>query len=165
MGKYPDLAQPLVGFAQRLGSRPLVLEAGLVQLLLSLGQRPLSLGELVPEPLYALILGLEPRECIGVLGPAGSGRASITYAQELPRPGSSDVSGENEKQVGVPNPRALASFTSVSATGRSTSPASIRLIYAAKVACDFASPRIERRARTRAALVSSAIVSSASVCS
>ena len=64
LGKSPDFAQPLVRFGQGLGCHPF---AGLVQVLLNLCQRPLGVGELFPEPMLALILGLESRECIGVL--------------------------------------------------------------------------------------------------
>jgi hypothetical protein len=73
LGKHPGLAQPLAGFAQRLGCHPLALEAGLIQILLSFCQRLLSLGELIPEATLALILGLEARECISVLSPARLG--------------------------------------------------------------------------------------------
>ena len=70
--KHPDIAQPLASCAQRrLGCHPF---AGLVQLPLSLCQRPLSVGQLFPEPTLALTLGLEPRECIGVLSPARLGQ-------------------------------------------------------------------------------------------
>jgi hypothetical protein len=64
LGKSPDFAQPLVRFAQGLGCH---LFAGLVQVLLNLCQRPLGVGELFPEPMLPLILGLESRKGIGVL--------------------------------------------------------------------------------------------------
>ena len=89
-------------FAQRLGCHPLALEAGLAQILLSLCQRPLSLGELFPEPMLTLTLGLEPRECIGVLSSARLGQGLDRLSQELPCPGSPDVSGENKKELRVP---------------------------------------------------------------
>ena len=91
-----------MGFAQRLGCLPLALEAGLVRILLSLCQRPLSLGELVPEPTLALILGLESHECISVLSSARLGQGLDRLSQELPCPGSPDVSGENKKELRVP---------------------------------------------------------------
>ena len=99
LGKHPDFAQPLVSFAQRLGCHPF---AGLVQIPLSLCQRPLSVGELFPEPMLALILGLEPRECIGVLSSARLGQRLDRLAQELPRPGPPDMSSEDKKQLRVP---------------------------------------------------------------
>src|SRR6266545_2020624 len=64
LGTHPDFARPLVSCAQRLGRH---LFAGLVQVPLSLCQRRLGVGQLFPEPTLALTLGLEPRECIGVL--------------------------------------------------------------------------------------------------
>ena len=96
MGKHPDLAQPLVSFARRLGCHPLARGT------LSLCQRPLGLGELFPEPLLALILGLESRECIGVLSSARLGQGLDRLSQELSCPGSPDVSGENKKELRVP---------------------------------------------------------------
>src|SRR5439155_21857714 len=54
---YPDVAQPLASCTQRrLGCHPF---AGLVQVALSRCQRPLSAGQLFPEPTLALTLGLE----------------------------------------------------------------------------------------------------------
>ncbi|MGB2953870.1 MAG: hypothetical protein WBB74_10855 [Gaiellaceae bacterium] len=103
LGKHPDLAQPLVSFGQTLCSFGVrCLEAGLVQVLLSLCQRPLGLGQLFPEPTLALILGLESRECIGVLSPARLGQGLDRLSQELPCPSSPDVSGENKKELRVP---------------------------------------------------------------
>ena len=102
LGKHPDLAQPLVSFAQRLGYHPLALDASLIQILLSLCQRTLSLGELFPEPTPALILGLESRERISVLSSARLGQGLDRLSQELPCPGSPDVSGENKKELRVP---------------------------------------------------------------
>ncbi len=97
LGKHPDLAQPLVSLTQRLGCNPF---AGLVQVLLNRCQRPLSVGELFPEPLLALILGLESREGIGVLSWLGQGLDRLS--QELPCPGSPDVSGEDKQELRVP---------------------------------------------------------------
>jgi hypothetical protein len=148
LGTHPDFAQPLLSCAQRLGRHPF---AGLVEVTLSTCQRRLSLGQLFPEPTLALSLGLEPRQCIRVLSPARLGQRLDRLAQQLPCPGSPDVSGASRSS-------ALASLTSVSATGRSTSPASIRLICAAERPLRRANPRIERPAPTRASLVTSAIV-------
>jgi hypothetical protein len=102
LGKHPYLAQPLVSFAQRLGCLTLALEAGLVQVPLSLCQRPLGLGELFPEPALEVILGLESPECISVLSSARLGQGLGRLSQELPCPGSPDVSGENKKELRVP---------------------------------------------------------------
>ena len=55
LGAHPDFAQPLLSCAQRLGCHPF---AGLVQVPLSLCQRRLGVGQLFPEPLLALTLGL-----------------------------------------------------------------------------------------------------------
>ena len=100
MGKHPDFAQPLLSLAQRLGCHHPF--AGLVQIPLSLCQRPLGLGELFPEPTLALILGLESRQCIGVLSSARLGQRLDRLSQELPCPGSPDVSGEDKKELRVP---------------------------------------------------------------
>jgi len=99
LGKQPDLAHPLVRCAQRLGCHPF---ASLVQVPLSLCQRPLSVGQLVPEPMLALTLGLEPRKRIGVLSSARLGQRLDRLSQELPGSGSPDMSGENKKQLRVP---------------------------------------------------------------
>ena len=96
MGKDPDLAQALVPFTQRPDHQPLV------QILRSLCQRPLGLREFFPEPTLALILGLESRQCIGLLSSARLGQSLDRLAQELPCPGSPDVSGEDKKQLHVP---------------------------------------------------------------
>ncbi|MGH3113704.1 MAG: hypothetical protein ACRDOP_09590, partial [Gaiellaceae bacterium] len=102
LGKHPDFAQPLVRFAQRLGCHPFGLEAGLVQIPLSLRQRPLGGGELFPEPMLALTLGLEARARIGVLSSARLGQGLDRLTQELPGPGSADVSGEDKKELRIP---------------------------------------------------------------
>src|SRR5712691_4042995 len=65
-------------------------------------QRPLGVGELFPEPLLALIVGLESRECIGVLSSAWLGQGLNRLSQELPCPRSPDVSGEDKKELRVP---------------------------------------------------------------
>jgi hypothetical protein len=57
------LAQALLRCPRRRGCHPL---AGLVQVLLSLSQCRLGVGQLFPQPPLALGLGLEPRERIGV---------------------------------------------------------------------------------------------------
>jgi hypothetical protein len=97
LGTPPDFAQPLVSCAQRLGWF-----AGLVQVPLSLCQRRLSVGQPFPEPALAVILGLEPRECIGVLSSARLGHRLDRLSQQLPCPGSPDMSGEDKKQLRVP---------------------------------------------------------------
>ena len=163
LGKHPDLAQPLVSFAQRPGCHPLALEAGLVQVPLSLCQRPLGLGELFPEPTLALILGLKSRERIRALSSARLGQGLDRLSQELPCPGSPDVCGENKKELRVPieglgelyqglsnGPLDLARLDPADLRGREAAPPR--------------QPRMERRARTRASLITSAIVSSASIC-
>jgi hypothetical protein len=99
LGTHPDFAQPLVSCARRLGCHPF---AGLVQVPLSLCQGPLSVGQLFPEPMLALTLGLEPRQCIGVLNSARLGQRLDRLSQELPCPGSPDMSGEDKKQLRVP---------------------------------------------------------------
>jgi hypothetical protein len=78
----------LPAFAQRLGCHPRALEAGLVQIPLSLRQRPLGLGELFPQPTLALILGLESRERISLISSARLGQGLDRLTQQLPRPGS-----------------------------------------------------------------------------
>ena len=93
LGKDPDLAQPLVRFTQRPDHHLLV------QILC---QRPLGLREFFPEPTLALILGLESRQCIGLLSSARLGQGLHRLSQELPCPGSPDVSGEDKKQLRVP---------------------------------------------------------------
>jgi hypothetical protein len=103
LGKHPDLAQPLASFAQGLCSfRARCLEAGLVQIPLSLSQRPLGVSELIPEPLLALILGLQSRQRIGVLSPNRLGQGLDRLSQKLPCPRSPDVSGKDKKQLRVP---------------------------------------------------------------
>ena len=52
--------------------------------------------------MLALILGLESRECIGVLSSAWLGQGLDRLSQELPCPGSADMSGENKKELRVP---------------------------------------------------------------
>ena len=99
LGAHPDFARPLVSFALRLGRHPF---AGLVQVPLSRCQRRLGVGQLSPDPLLALTLGLEPRECISVLGSTRLGHRLDRLSQELPCPRSPDMSGENKKQLGVP---------------------------------------------------------------
>jgi hypothetical protein len=96
---HPDLAQPLVSCALRLGCHPL---AGLVQVPLSLCQRRLSVGQLFPEPTLALTLGLEPRECIRVLSSDRLGHGLDRLSQQLPCSSSPDMSSENKKQLRVP---------------------------------------------------------------
>jgi hypothetical protein len=96
LGKHPDLAQALASFAQRLGCH---LSA---RGMLSLCQRPLGLGELFPEPMLALILGLESRQCIGLFGSAWLGQGLDRLSEELPCPGSPDVSGEDKEDLRVP---------------------------------------------------------------
>jgi hypothetical protein len=103
LGKHPDFAQPLVSFGQALCSFGVrCLEAGLVQVPLSLCQRPLGVGKLFPEPMLALILGLESREYIGVFSSAWLGQGVDRLSEELPCPGSADVSGEDKKELRVP---------------------------------------------------------------
>jgi hypothetical protein len=51
--------------------------------------------------MLALILGLESRECIGLFGSAWLGQGLDRLSEELPRPGSPDVSGEDKKQLRV----------------------------------------------------------------
>jgi hypothetical protein len=92
LGAHPDIAQPLVSWAL----------PALIQVQLSLCQRRLSVGQLFPEPTLALILGLEPRECIGVLSSARLGHRLDRLSQQLPCSSSSDMSGENKKQLRVP---------------------------------------------------------------
>ena len=99
LGTHPDFAQPLLSCARRLGRHPF---AGLVQLPLSLSQRRLSVGQLVPEPTLALALGLEPRERIGLLSSARPGQRLDRPSQQLPCSGPPDMSGENKKQLRVP---------------------------------------------------------------
>jgi hypothetical protein len=96
--KHPHFTQPPMSSAQRLGPS----FASLVQVLLSLGQRPLSLGQLFPEPLLALILGLESRECTGVLSPTRLGQGLDRLSHELPCPRSPDMSSEDKQQLRVP---------------------------------------------------------------
>src|SRR6266540_2780211 len=99
LGTHPDLAQPRLSFAQRLGRHPF---AGLVQVPPSLCQRRLGVGQLFPQPTFALTLGLEPCERIGVLNAARLGHRLDRLSQQLPGPGSADMSGENKKQLRVP---------------------------------------------------------------
>src|SRR5712692_1561218 len=62
LAEHPDLAQPLLNSAHGLSSFPVCcLQARLAQVLLSLRQRPLGLGQLFPEPILARILALEVR--------------------------------------------------------------------------------------------------------
>ena len=96
LGKDPDLAQPLVRFTQRPNHHLLV------QILLSLCQRSLGLREFFPEPTLALILGLESRQRIGLLSSARLGQGLDRLSQELPCPGSPDVSGEDKQELRVP---------------------------------------------------------------
>jgi hypothetical protein len=103
LGKHPELAQPLVSLGQALCSFGVRrLEASLVQVPPSLCQRPLGLGELFPEPMLALILGLESRQCIGLFGSAWLGQGLDRLSEKLPCPGSPDVSGEDKKKLRVP---------------------------------------------------------------
>jgi hypothetical protein len=99
LGTHPDFAQPLASCAPRLGRHPF---AGPVEVPLSLCQRRLGVGQLFPQPTLALTLGLEPRECIGILSAARLEHRLDRLSQQLPRPGSPDMSGENKKQLRVP---------------------------------------------------------------
>src|SRR6266540_3846339 len=85
LGTHPDLAQPRLSCAQRLGRHPF---PGLAQLPLSLRQRRLGVGQLFPEPTLALTLDLEPRECLGVLSAARLGhrldRADLRSREAAP---------------------------------------------------------------------------------
>jgi hypothetical protein len=99
LGTHPDFAQPLASFAPRLGCHPF---AGLVQLPLTRCHRRLGVGQFFPEPLLARPLSLEPRERIGVLSAARFGHRLDRLSQKLPCPGSSDMSGEDKKQLRVP---------------------------------------------------------------
>ena len=96
LGKDPDLAQALVPFTQRPDHQPLV------QILRSLCQRSLGLREFFPESTLALILGLESRQCVGLLRSAWLGQGLDRFSQEPSCPGSPDVSGEDKKQLRVP---------------------------------------------------------------
>ena len=98
-GKHPVLARPLASRAQRLDCRPF---AGPIQVPLSLRQRPLSAGQLFPQPTLALTLGLEPRKRSGMLSPAQLGQRLDRLSQKLPCPGSPDMTGEDKKQLRVP---------------------------------------------------------------
>jgi hypothetical protein len=103
LGKHPEFAQPLLSFGQALCSLATrYLEAGLVQILLSLCRHPLGVGQLFPEPMLALILGLEPRECIALFSSAWLGQGLDRLSQELPCPCTPDVSGEDKKELRVP---------------------------------------------------------------
>jgi hypothetical protein len=99
LGTHPDFAQPLMSGAQRFGCHPF---AARVQVPLSLCQRRLGVGQLFPESLLALTLGLEPRERIGALSAARLEHRLDRLSQKLPCPGSPDMSGENKKQLRVP---------------------------------------------------------------
>jgi hypothetical protein len=99
LGTHPDFAQPLASCAPRLGRHPF---AGPVEVPLSLCQRRLGVAQLFPQPTLALTLGLEPRECIGILSAARLEHRLDRLSQQLPRPGSPDMSGENKKQLRVP---------------------------------------------------------------
>lgn len=99
LGKHRDFARPLVSFAQGLGCHPV---ASLIQVLLNLGQRPLGVGEFFPKPMLALILGLESREGIDVLSSVWLGQGLDRLPQQLPCPGSSDVSGKDKQELRVP---------------------------------------------------------------
>src|SRR6266511_3790067 len=99
LGTHPDLAQPRLSCAQRLGRHPF---PGLAQLPLSLRQRRLGVGQLFPEPTLALTLDLEPRECLGVLSAARLGHRLDRLSQQLACPRSPDMSSENKKQLRVP---------------------------------------------------------------
>ena len=52
--------------------------------------------------MLALILGLESRQCIGLFGSAWLGQGLDRLSQQLPCPGSPDVSGEDKKELRVP---------------------------------------------------------------
>jgi len=52
--------------------------------------------------MLALILGLESRERIGLFGSAWLGQRLDRLSEELPCPGSPDVSGEDKKELRVP---------------------------------------------------------------
>jgi hypothetical protein len=52
--------------------------------------------------MLALILGLESRECIGMFSFAWLGQGLDRLSEELPRPGSPDVSGKDKKELRVP---------------------------------------------------------------
>ena len=52
--------------------------------------------------MLALILGLESREYVGVFSSAWLGQGLDRLSQELPCPGSPDVSGEDKKELRVP---------------------------------------------------------------
>src|SRR5439155_21690433 len=54
------------------------------------------------EPTLAIILTLESRERIGVLTSALLEQGLDRLAEQLPRPRSPDVSGENKQQLRVP---------------------------------------------------------------
>ena len=99
LGTDPGFAQPLLSCARRLGCQPF---SGLVQLPPSRCQRRLSVGQLLPKPTFALTLGFEPRERISLLGAARLGHSLDRLSQQLPCPGSPDMSGENKKQLRVP---------------------------------------------------------------
>src|SRR5438876_3848295 len=99
LGTHPDFTQPLLSCAHRLGCRPF---PSLVQVPSSLCQRRLGLGQLCPQPTLALTLGLEPCGCIGVLSSARLGQRLDRRTQQLPCPGSPDMSGEDKKQLRVP---------------------------------------------------------------
>src|SRR5207247_936589 len=93
LGTHPNFAQPLC-CAQRFGCHPF---AARVQVPLSLCQRRLGVGQLFPESLLALTLGLEPRECFGVLSASRLGHRLDRLSQQLPCSGSLDMSGEHAR--------------------------------------------------------------------
>ena len=103
LAKHPDLAQPLLNPAHGLGSFPVrCLQPRFAQVLLSLRQRPLGLGQLFPEQILARILALEVRERTGVLSPARLGQRPDRLSQHLPRPRPPDVPGEHKQNLRVP---------------------------------------------------------------
>src|SRR4030095_8321091 len=63
---------------------------------------PLGVPRRVRAPMLALTLGLESRECFGVLSAARLGQPLDRLSQQLPRPDSPDMSGEDKKQLRVP---------------------------------------------------------------
>ena len=76
--------------------------SGRVQILLNPCQRPLGIGQLVPEQTLTLTLGIEPRKSRGVLGSARLGQHLDRLSQELLCSRPPNMPRVNKKQLRIP---------------------------------------------------------------